>query len=190
MPISKQTKTFFPDDPEKRHSQSFAGLEIHIMRKSNRHFLNVIIPSGVMVVMSWVSPKTMYIFIKRDCQHCTHFQTSFVIPPNVVPGRMGLLVTLVLVMINIFISMEIPNTDSYTSVSIWMIFCIIFICVAFWEYGFILMVNHYHYFFLNCTRKKKYGNSLMIAKVDSTFSLICMSLFLIFNIIFWSNIDY
>ena len=121
--------------------------------------------------------------------HFIHFQISFVIPPDIIPGRMALLVTLVLVMINIFINMELPDTDSYTSVSIWMIFCIIFICLAFWEYGFILLVNHYHNVFANCKLQKScYSNK--VAYVDSIFSLICMIFFLIFNVIFCSNIDY
>ena len=55
LPKWKQIKTFYPDDPERRHSQSFAGFEIHLARKSNKHIQNYFIPSGIMVIMSWVS---------------------------------------------------------------------------------------------------------------------------------------
>ena len=55
LPISKHEKTFYPDDPEMKHSQSFAGFEIHLTRKPSKYFQNFFIPSGLMVVMSWVS---------------------------------------------------------------------------------------------------------------------------------------
>ena len=55
LPKWKQIKTFYPDDPERRHSQSFAGFEIHLARKSNKYIQNYFIPSGIMVIMSWVN---------------------------------------------------------------------------------------------------------------------------------------
>ena len=54
LPESKHEKTFYPDDPKMRHSQSFAGFEIHLTRKPNKYFQNVFLPSGLMVTMSWV----------------------------------------------------------------------------------------------------------------------------------------
>ena len=53
LPRLRQTKTFYPNDPDV-HSQSFAGFEIHLTRKQNKYFQNFFIPSGLMVVMSWV----------------------------------------------------------------------------------------------------------------------------------------
>ena len=62
--------------------------------KLKRHILKYLIiyylPSGLFVVVSWV---------------------SFLIPPDVVPGRMAMLITLFLVLTNIFkyISSQIVN---------------------------------------------------------------------------------
>ena len=60
-----------------------------------------------------------------------------------VPGRMALLVTLFLVLLNIFINItsKSPNTKSLTSISAWVIACIIFVYGALIEYGFILLIS-------------------------------------------------
>lgn len=60
------------------------------------------LPSTLFVITSWV---------------------SFLIPPEVVPGRMALLVTLFLVLINIFnnVTAITPNTEGMTAISSWML---------------------------------------------------------------------
>ena len=60
------------------------------------------LPSTLFVITSWV---------------------SFLIPPEVVPGRMALLVTLFLVLINIFnnVTSITPNTEGMTALSSWML---------------------------------------------------------------------
>ncbi len=57
------------------------GFQIGLKRKKIQYLIQVYLPSCMFVVVSWV---------------------SFLIKPEVVPGRMGLLVTLFLVLINIF----------------------------------------------------------------------------------------
>ena len=60
---------------------SVYGLEIHLSRCVSPYLLNVYLPTAIFVVMSWV---------------------SFLIPTDVVPARIVLLVTLCLVIINTF----------------------------------------------------------------------------------------
>jgi hypothetical protein len=69
------------------------------------------------------------------------FQASFLIPPEVVPGRMTLLVTLFLVLINIFtnITSNSPNVESLTSISAWVIACILFVFGALLGYAGLLI---------------------------------------------------
>ena len=114
------------------------------------------------------------------------FQVSFVIPPDVVPGRMGLLITSLLVLVNLFVSItrESPNADSFTTISTWMIVCIFFVCSATWEYFCILMVKHFNYY-LNCSK-----DSIQIAIVhtDSICLVFSILMFCAFNIAFWLNI--
>ena len=61
------------------------GFQIQLVRKTMQYLVQVYLPSCMFVVVSWV---------------------SFLIKPEVVPGRMALLVTLFLVLINIFNSVR------------------------------------------------------------------------------------
>ena len=65
---------------------------------------------------------------------------SFLIPPEVVPGRMALLVTLFLVLSNIFntITNISPNTEGMTAITSWMIACMMFVFAALLAYSAIL----------------------------------------------------
>ena len=60
---------------------SVAGFEMVLTRKISFYVVTYYLPSGLFVVVSWV---------------------SFLIPPEIVAGRMALLITLFLVLINIF----------------------------------------------------------------------------------------
>ena len=68
-------------------------------------------------------------------------QASFLIPPEIVPGRMTLLVTLFLVLINIFtnITTNSPNVEGLTSISAWVIICILFVFGALLGYAGLLI---------------------------------------------------
>ena len=60
---------------------SSTGLELLLTRNKLKYIPLYYLPSGLFVVVSWV---------------------SFLIPPEIVAGRMALLITLFLVLINIF----------------------------------------------------------------------------------------
>ena len=51
------------------------------------------------------------------------FQVSFIIPPEIIPGRMTLIVTLFLVLIDIFdtVTSQTPTAETMTSISTWLI---------------------------------------------------------------------
>ena len=130
---------------------------------------------------------------KKHVHYTIHsFQVSFVVPSDSIAGRMGLLITLVLVLINLFVNCtrESPNSDSFTLVSTWMVFCIFFISLAICEYGVILMVNHYRNYFTNGKRNQEGEFSTVIGYIDTIFLMICILLFLSLNIIYWSSIDF
>ena len=71
---------------------SVAGFELTLTRKMMHYIVTCYLPSGMFVVVSWI---------------------SFLVPPDIVPGRMALLVTVFLVLINIFntITTNIPKAD-------------------------------------------------------------------------------
>ena len=101
------------------------------------------------------------------------------IPPDAVPGRIGLLITIFLVLINIFnnVTEKSPNTETLTNISVWIISCITFIYSALVEYGSLL------YF------KRVYKNSqyfeIGLKKVDIICLFTSMILFFLFNAAFW-----
>ena len=70
---------------------SITGIEISFIRHKFKYIYVYYLPSGLFVVVSWV---------------------SFLIPPEVIPGRMAMLITLFLVLINIFNVSRMKNDKS------------------------------------------------------------------------------
>ena len=94
-------------------------MRIFHRRFSHRYLYIYYLPSGLFVCVSW---------------------SSFLIPPEVVPGRMALLVTLFLVLINIFntITNVSPNVEGMTAIASWMIACMFFVFGALLGYAGLL----------------------------------------------------
>ena len=67
--------------PSRVLNLSSTGIELLLTRNKLKYIPLYYLPSGLFVVVSWV---------------------SFLIPPEIVAGRMALLITLFLVLINIF----------------------------------------------------------------------------------------
>jgi len=171
---------------------SIAGFEMTLVRNSAKYLYIYYLPSGLFVVVSWV---------------------SFLIPPEVVPGRMALLVTLFLVLINIFntITNVSPNVEGMTAISAWMIACMFFVFGALLAYASILYflllkkkasqekkrksltVIHSKDCFLFPgselnKRKEEIGaldQGVRLARVDSIFSIFFPVMFLLFNMAYW-----
>jgi len=98
---------------------SLAGFEMILERHVMSYIITYYLPSGLFVVVSWI---------------------SFLIPPDIVPGRMALLITLFLVLINIFnnVTTNSPKAEGLTAIEIWMLACILFVFGALVEYAIIL----------------------------------------------------
>merc|ERR1712038_1644979 len=98
---------------------SITGFQMTLTRNVAKYLYIYYLPSGLFVAVSWV---------------------SFVIPPEVVPGRMALLVTLFLVLTNIFntINNLSPNVEGMTAIASWMIACMFFVFGALLGYASIL----------------------------------------------------
>jgi len=98
---------------------SLAGFQMSLSRHTMSYIITYYLPSGLFVVVSWI---------------------SFLIPPDIVPGRMSLLITLFLVLINIFnnVNTNSPKAEGLTAIEIWMLACILFVFGALIEYALIL----------------------------------------------------
>lgn len=98
---------WLPDSPEEALLEIFVSPDKKLLLSEKHSMLYICrfiyyLPSTLFVITSWV---------------------SFLIPPEVVPGRMALLVTLFLVLINIFnnVTAITPNTEGMTAISSWML---------------------------------------------------------------------
>ena len=98
---------------------SYVGFVIEMDRYASKYFVNYYLPSIVFVMVSWV---------------------SFIIPIDIVPGRMGMLVTMLLVLINQFgtvVDIQ-PPSKSQTAITVWFIECIVFVAGALVAYATLL----------------------------------------------------
>lgn len=97
------------------------GFQVQLQRKQMQYLIQVYLPSCMFVVVSWV---------------------SFLIKPEVVPGRMALLVTLFLVLINIFNSVRerAPISSRLNAVDLYLVVCIFWVFGALMEYAVILLL--------------------------------------------------
>ena len=172
--------------------RSYTGFNINLERNIYKYIWNYYIPSGLLVSISWVSilwkiMKIIFYNKKNSCYFYFFFlKISFVIPQDVVPGRIALLITIFLVMINIFITVtaKSPHAESLTNISTWIIICIIFVYSALVEYGFLLFYRQVTRSF-DTVPPQYIKNALK--KVDLVCLGISMSVFFVFNVAFWSH---
>jgi len=159
---------------------SLSGFEMVLTRYVSTYIITYYLPSGICVIVSWI---------------------SFLIPIDMVPGRMTLLVTLFLVLVNICNSVfaNTPKVKGPTAIEAWMLACILFLFGAFIEYAAILFKKHKYMsdkYWENC----KYGlqekspanqavNMQQLAeeywRIDKFFLISFSIIFFIFNIIYW-----
>ena len=85
-----------------------AGFEMRLTRKVYHYIITYYLPSAMFVSVSWI---------------------SFLIPPDNVPGRMAMLITVFLVLVNIFntITTNIPKAEGLTAIETYIIACILFV---------------------------------------------------------------
>ena len=111
-------------------------------------------------------------------------QVSFLIPPEIVPGRMALLVTLFLVLTNIYTNVEnqSPVSNSTNLLSIWVMVCLVFVFGALMAYAAILFMRYKSYSELQAPNKTSW-----LKVIDMTFLAIFPALFGVFNLFYWSH---
>ena len=94
------------------------GFSLKLRRYYIQYVLSYYIPSMLFVMASWI---------------------SFVIPPEAIPGRMAMLITLLLVSINLFDTIiRIQPASRTTLLSIWTLVCTFFVTAALFAYAILL----------------------------------------------------
>ena len=87
---------------------SVTGFQLTLQRKMSPYIMTYYFPAALFVVVSWI---------------------SFLVPPESVPGRITILETVFVVLVNIFnsITSNIPKADGLTAIEFFIIACIIFV---------------------------------------------------------------
>ena len=115
------------------------------------------------------------------------FYFSFLVPPDCYPGRLGFLLTIFLVLVNMFMGILyiVPMTDGINFMALWLLTCIFFVFAALLEYAIIL--SHKGIMANKIEDRGSHTNNLLeksILYLDR-YALICFPLaFFLFLIIF------
>ena len=152
---------------------SVIGFRMKLDRYRSKYILNYYVPTLVFVMASW---------------------SSFLVPPRIVPGRMALLITLLLVLINFFgtIIENQPPSQKTTAIVIWTISCGMFVFAALLAYS-VLLLKLYKVD-RPAGKKAKSRRSIKdferileqkLAIFDKFFIVCFPSAFFIFNVFYW-----
>ena len=103
-----------------KHVWETCGFSIELKRTKTQMMFQVFLPSTALVIISWF---------------------SFIINPSVVPGRMGMLLTVFLVLINIFIGVKnsSPISNGLNSVDVFLVVSIGQVFLVLIEYALVLI---------------------------------------------------
>ena len=113
------------------------------------------------------------------------FQIGFVIPHEMIPGRMTLLVILFLTLLTIFMGImsTSPKTIGNTNIMNWMIGCMTYVFVAVIEYGIILFFK----FLIKYKSLPQDYAQKKLMQVDLICLLTSIVSFTLFTIIFFAS---
>merc|ERR1711953_771879 len=146
---------------------SLAGFEMVLTRHASTYIITYFLPSGLFVLVSWI---------------------SFLIPMEEIGGRMGLLVILFLLLVNIFntVATNTPKAECLTAIEVWMLACILFVCGALVEYAAILFKKQ---LYVSKQQKVILKTSEQLAegfwRIDKFFLKCFPAIFVVFNIVYW-----
>lgn len=128
-------------------------MKLHLKRQVNYHVVQTYIPSTVFVVVAWL---------------------SLFVPPESVPGRVGMGMTTLLTLTAMFSSVRqnVPRVSYVSLLDIWMLVCMIFVFSCILE-------------FIIITIYLRSGKKLVGEKVEVGAKFVIPILFLVFNICYW-----
>ena len=100
------------------------GFSILYSRSKLQILFQVYLPASILVVISWA---------------------SFLIDPYIVPGRMGLLVTLLLVLVNIFNGFKnsSPPSSNLNALDMYVLVCICHVFCSLIQYAIVLILGNF-----------------------------------------------
>jgi len=131
-------------------------MKLHLTRQIGYHIVQTYIPSTVFVVLAWL---------------------SLFIPPESVPGRVGMGMTTLLTLTAMFSSVRqnVPRVSYISYLDIWMLLCMLFVFSCILE--FIIAT-----IFLRTGKKEKTEKFEFLSKVSLPI------FFLVLNIVYWPSL--
>ena len=152
----------------KNINTSVSGFFLVMSRKPNIFISTYFIPSGLMVVISWI---------------------SFVVKMEVVPGRLGLLITLLLVMNNMSntVTSTIPRSGTVCPLLLWIQHSMVFIALALLEYFALLYISKFSWRVKDCKENEKVPRYVQTwaQAMDKTALVIFPLVYLAYVVFFW-----
>ena len=142
---------------------SLAQFEITLTRKST---------SSSRLVTSYFGPTLIFSILSL---------VSFCVKHEQVPGRIGLLITLCLITINTFNSVDAPSKRGISFIEIWMIGIMVPIILATIEYGTLLFISKYQEGLANV---KLLNDGRDVGKLSQTVDVVTFILLILYQILF------
>merc|ERR1719334_2881305 len=131
-------------------------MKLHLTRQLTYHLVQTYIPSTVFVVIAWL---------------------SLFVPPESVPGRVGMGMTTLLTLTAMFSSVRqnVPKVSYVSLLDVWMLVCMIFVFACILEFIAVTACIH--------TARKETS-----VKLENICRILIPILFLLFNLIYWPSL--
>ena len=114
---------------------------------------------------------------------------SFIIPPEAIPGRLSLVLTLFLCMINTLnsVTTDSPKANSSSTALVkWVIICLIFLLLAILEYSWVLTASmRAKKRRVSCVTMTKMTKKFKPFDLDRVMVLVYPVLFILTAVVFW-----
>ncbi|XP_059083258.1 glutamate-gated chloride channel alpha-like [Tigriopus californicus] len=165
--------------------QSQTGFQIHLERKMSTYIFNYYLPSGLFVIVSWM---------------------SYVIPPDSIPARITLIITTFLVLVNIATTAfsKFPISSEINPIQLWIMACLAFVFSTIIQFALILAYQRkvIRHTFVTRWKIKKQGicmrpmrddmlgiselkMMILLMKIDGMCLTGSLVLFFAFNVYYW-----
>ena len=103
---------------------------------------------------------------------------SFFIHPDMVPGRMGLLITLYLILVNTYASIEAPSKRGISAIEVWFLAMQTPVLLAIIEYGIVLGLK-------KIWKWKTFDQNVAFQYCDNASFVVSVVFQIVFNAIYW-----
>lgn len=110
---------------------------------------------------------------------------SYLIGPTQVPGRLGLLITLCLIMINTYNSVDAPRNRGFSTIETWFVGTLAPILFALVEYGLVLALLKYGDCIADICESIGFSSKSLMKFIDFISLILTVAYIICFSMYFW-----